>query len=74
MERNYRFFNLDEFKNDLKDVPSDNILSSYDIWTSLVFDLLFARINTLLDENVPNRKLCKKEISLKSKAWINKNI
>ena len=34
-ERNYRFFNYDEFKNDLKDVPSDNILSLGDISASL---------------------------------------
>ena len=38
-ERNYRFFNHDEFKNDLKDIPWDNILSSDDISASLAFDL-----------------------------------
>ena len=37
-ERNYRFFNHDEFKNDLKDIPWDNILSSDDISASLAFD------------------------------------
>ena len=36
-ERNYRFFNHDEFKNDLKDIPWDNILSSDDISASLAF-------------------------------------
>ena len=40
-ERHYRFFSHDEFKNDLKDIPWDNILSSDDISEGLVFDLFF---------------------------------
>ena len=32
---------------------------------------IFTRINTLLDEHVPNLKLSIKEISLKAKPWIN---
>ena len=58
----------------LKDIPWDDILSSDDISENLAFDLLFARVNTLLVEHVPNHKLSKKEISLKAKPWINKNI
>ena len=73
-ERNYRFFNHDEFKNDLKDISWDNILSSDDISASLAFDLFFARVNTLLDEHAPNHKLSKKGTLLKAKTWINKNI
>ena len=72
-ERNYRFFNHDKFKNDLKDIPW-NVLSSDDIWASLAFDLFFARVNPLLDEHAPNHKLSKNEISLKAKPRINKNI
>ena len=60
------FFNHDEFKNDLKDIHCDNILSSDDTSASLVFDLFFARVTTLLDEHAPNHKLSKKEISLKA--------
>ena len=74
LERNYRFFNHDEFKNDLKDIPWYNMLSSDDISASLAFDLFFARVNTLLDEHALNHKLSKNEISLKVKPWINKNI
>ena len=36
--------------------------------------VFFARVNTLLDENVLKPKLSKKEILLKAKPWINKNI
>ena len=36
--------------------------------------MFFARANTLLDRHAPNHKLSKKEISLKAKPWINKNI
>ena len=73
VERNYRFFNNDEFENDLKDIIR-NILSLDDISISLAFNLFFARKNTLLDENEPDRKLSKEEISLKAKPWVNKNI
>ena len=69
-ERNYRFFNHDEFKNDLKDNPWDNILSSDDTSVSLAFDLFLTRVNTLLDEHASNRKLSKKEISLKASYHI----
>ena len=41
---------------------------------SLAFNLFFARTNTLLDEHALNDKISKKEISLKGKPWINKNI
>ena len=68
------FFNHDEFKNDSKDIPWNNILSSDDISASLAFDLFFARVNTLLDEHAPHHKLSEKETSLKAKPWINKNI
>ena len=44
---------------------------SRQVWLS---NLIFARVNTLLDEHAPNHKLSKKELSLKAKPWINKNI
>ena len=60
-------FNHDEFKNDLKYIPWDNILSSDNTFASLSFDLFFTMINTLLDEHAVYHKLSKKEISLKAK-------
>ena len=70
IEQNYRFFNHDEFKNDLKDILYDNILSSDDISASLTFDLFLTRGNTLLEEHASNHKLSKKEISLKASYYI----
>ena len=69
-EQNYRFFNHDEFKNDLKEIPWDNILSSDDTSVSLAFDLFLTRVNILLDDHASNRKLSKKEISLKASYHI----
>ena len=40
------------------------------VWHSI----FFAKVNILLDEHAPNHKLSKREISLKAKSWINKNI
>ena len=57
----------DEFKNDLKDIFWDNISSLDDISASFGFDLSFTRVNTLLDEHVPNHKFSEKEMSLKAK-------
>ena len=73
-ERNYRFFNHDEFKSEFIDIPWNNIQSSDDISVSLAFNLYFERVNTLLDEHAPNHKPSKKKISLKAKPWIYKNI
>ena len=42
-------FNHDDFKDDLKYILWDNILSLEDITASLAFDLFSAKVNTLLD-------------------------
>ena len=60
-EQNYRFFNDDEFKNDLIDIPWDNIISLDNISVSLTFDLVFARIDALLDEHEPNLNFLKRK-------------
>ena len=64
-ERNYRFFNYNVFKNDLKSIPWENILSQVNLSASSAFDLFFKQINTLLDEHAPIHKLSKKELSFK---------
>ena len=73
-ERNYQFFNDDEFKNDLKSIPWENILSQVNLSASSAFDLFFKQINTLLDQHAPIHKLSKKQLSLKKKPWISKSI
>ena len=49
-ERNYRFFNDNKFKGDLKIILWENILSQVNLSASSAFDLFFKQINTLLDE------------------------
>ena len=73
-ERNYQFFNDDEFKKHLKSIPWENILSQVNLSASSAFDLFFKQINTLLDQHAPIHKLSKKQISLKKKPWISKSI
>ena len=56
-ERNCRFFNNNEFENDLKSIPWENILSQVNL---SVFNLFFKEINNLLEEHAPIHKLSKK--------------
>ena len=73
-DRNYWFFNDNEFKNDLKSNPWENILSQANLPASSAFDLFSKQVNTLLDEHAPIHKLLKKELPLKKKLWISKSI
>ena len=73
-DRNYWFFNDNEFKNDLKSSPWENILSQANLPASSAFDLFSKQVNTLLDEHAPIHKLLKKELPLKKKLWISKSI
>ena len=73
-ERNYWFFNNNEFKNDLQSIPCQNILSQVNLSASSAFGMFFKQINTLLDEHTPIHKISRKELSLKKKLWISKII
>ena len=73
-ERNYWFFNDNEFKNDLQSIPCQNILSQVNLSASSAFGMFFKQINTLLDEHTPIHKISRKELSLKKKPWISKII
>ena len=64
---NYQFFNDNEFKNHLKNIPWENILSQVNLSASSAFDLFFKQTNTLLDEHASIHKLSKKELSFKKK-------
>ena len=72
IERDFRFFNPDEFKNDLSNVNWDAILSYNE--TDACFNSFYNTLNYLLDEHAPLRTLTKKEKSLKLKPWINNEI
>ena len=71
-ERNYQFFNNNEFKNDLKSIPWESILSQVNLSASSALDLFFKQVNTLLDEDAPIHKHKKKELT--KKPWISKSI
>ena len=59
-------------KNDLKDIPWDSILS-LDI-SKFGFQFVFCKNKYTVGWTWLNDKISKKEISLKGKPWINKNI
>ena len=73
-ERNYRFFIINDIKNDLKIIPWENILPQVKLSASWAFDLFFEQINTLQEEHATTHKLSKKELSLKKKPWISKSL
>ena len=73
IQRNYQFFNKDEFKNDLKDIIWENIFPTNESATS-AFDKFYSTMIFLLDEHAPLHELTKKEMSLKVKPWITKKI
>ena len=73
-ERNFKFFNDDEFKTDLRGIPWENILAQDNLNASAALDVFYMKINRLLDEHAPIHKLSKREISLKLKPWITKDI
>ena len=55
-------------------IPWENILTQYTLSASDAFDVFFTKVNSLLDEHAPIHKLSKREISLKQKPWITKDI
>ena len=70
--RSFKYFNEDEFRNDLKNKVSENNEDFNDVNTPL--KKLYNTIISLLDEQAPIRTVTKREASLKAKPWINKEI
>lgn len=70
--RDFKFFNHNEFKNNLQAVNWDKLYTLND--TNLAFDSFLSTITKLIDEHAPLKCLTKHEIQLKSKPWIAKNI
>ena len=73
-QRNFKHFNEREFYETLEnfDWEYELMLNLNDSNKSL--ENLFKKINFFLDESAPYKKLNKKEIQLKQKPWINKDI
>lgn len=67
--RNWRIFNKDEFKNELLNTNWTSI-SNHTTTTDQAFDTFYFKIEKLLDEMAPYKKLTKKEVGLKKSPWI----
>ena len=67
--RNWRIFNKNEFESELKNIDWNEIINS-DIGTDRSFNSFYYKIEKLIDEMAPVKKLTKKEIGLKKSPWI----
>ena len=64
-ERNYNFFNDDEFKNGLKNIFWQDILSQNNISASMAFNFFFEQVSAFFDKHALLHKLSKKKNILK---------
>ena len=71
--RNWRIFNKNEFKDELSRCNWDNV-SSPDIDTNSSVSNFYHKIEKLLDEMAPVKRLTKKEIGLQQRPWITHDI
>ena len=67
--RNWRLFNKREFEDELRQIEWNEIINS-DNGTDKNFSIFFHKVEKLLDEMAPLRKLSKKELGLKKSPWI----
>ena len=71
--RNWRLFNKNEFESELNSVNWSEIVDP-DIGTDLSFNRFYYKIEKLLDEMAPVKKLTRKEAGLKRSPWITNGI
>ena len=71
--RNWRIFNKNEFKDELKKCRWDDVSSPF-IDTNKSVSNFYLKIEKLLDEMAPVKKLTKKEIGLQQRPWITRDI
>jgi len=71
--RNWRLFNKNEFKNDLISTDWSEVITP-DTKTNDSFNLFYYKIEKLIDEMAPIKKLTKKEIGLKKSPWVTSGI
>ena len=62
------------FLKDLQKIDWNDILKIDDADTNKSFDTFYGLLDKLVDQHAPLKKLTKKQISLKSKPWVNKEI
>ena len=71
--RSYRNFNQHEFGEELKQINWENLFSTNNNIQSLCSQFL-EKIEKLLDEMAPVRKMTKKDLGLEQRPWITKGI
>ena len=71
--RSYKNFNQREFQEELYMIVWSDVFDGK-INAELSFSLFFNKIETLLDDMAPIRKLTKKEIGLNQRPWITKGL
>ena len=71
-KRNYRFFNNNEFKNEINQIEWKTLFDSHDM--NLCFEKFLHILTCVFDDHVLIKKLSKKEKSLIDKPWINNRL
>ncbi len=71
--RNWRIFNKNEFENELRTCSWTDVTSP-EITTNTGFNNFYHKIEKLLDEMAPIKRLTKREIGLKQRPWIDHDI
>ena len=72
--RNFKNFDNDTFNADLLEIDWNNLIFNSGNDVNKIFDNFYHEVTRLLNTHAPLRKQTKKETSLKSKPWINKEI
>ena len=73
-KRDYSNFDRENFTLDLLDIEWDRVIPKEISNPSESFNLSFNKIDSLVNQYIPLRKLTKKEIKNKFKAWITSGI
>ena len=71
-KRNYRFFNNNEFKNEINQIEWKTLFDSHDM--NLCFEKFLHILTCVFDDHVLIKKLSKKVKSLIDKPWINNRL
>ena len=71
-KRNYRFFNNNEFKNEINQIEWKTLFDSHDM--NLCFEKFLHILTCVFDDHAPIKKLSKKEKSLFDKPWIDNHL
>ena len=71
--RNWRIFNKNEFKDELNRCCWDDVTSP-DLNTDISVCNFYNKVEKLLDEMAPIKKMTRKEIGLQERPWINHDI